>query len=354
MKQFYLKAMKNLKIKRATLAVNSLLASLLLLITPMAATAQDSESAKNPLEISVGLQGSLLQANDAWLNTSGGDNSIALLSSLSLSHTYTKSKFSLESKLSARFGYNRMNTEIITDDEVTSRAVWFKNQDELNISVSPTWKFTEKWSYGATVTFRTQFADGYLSRQQQESEHLMSGFMAPGYLDVAGGVVWTNLSKTYPLTIRLSPVAMSAVYVCRESVRENFAYQFGSHDEENFIDVAPYGVTYPNSSKYEGGSSIQVNFEMPIDKNGVVRYKSSLYSFYGWFTQLGNDSETLAIVPTARWENTLDVKMTRILSATIDYRLYFDRAQDLGIQTQTLVNIGLVYTFDNKPKPKKQ
>ncbi len=331
---------------------------------------------KNPLTVNIGLQGSLLEANDPWISTSGGDNSISLLSSASLSYVYAKNNFRMETSASARFGYNRISTEVTTDGETTKEPIWFKYQDELNISLAPSIKFSDNWSYGGTVKFRTQFALGYESRLQQESIDIMSGFMAPGYLDISGGLVWCNLRESTLLTVRISPIAMSAVYVCNEDVRTNFTYQLSSHDEENFTYADPYGVPYQDKSKYEGGSSFQIDLELALGQKGAATYKSSLYSFYGWFTQVtydntyrsvddyttaieqwsGTDDGTLrpmlSIMPTLRWENTLNIKMTKVLSTTIDYRLYFNRAQSSSLQTQTMLNIGLTYSFSNQHNKK--
>ena len=63
---------------------------------------------RNYLEIGGGLQGSLSSHNDPWIKVSGGDNAIALMATFNLRHVFTKNLFSVETKVSASFGYNRM------------------------------------------------------------------------------------------------------------------------------------------------------------------------------------------------------------------------------------------------------
>ncbi|MFR9520255.1 MAG: DUF3078 domain-containing protein, partial [Rikenellaceae bacterium] len=93
--------------------------------------------------------------------------------------------------------------------------------------------------------------------------------------------------------------------------------------------------------------------------------------FYGWMTQLSyknivgdydayqealtewNGSQDgvkpmLGIRPTLRWENTISIPATDILSTTIKFQLYYNKAQSLDIQTQTYLSVGLAYTFKNK------
>ena len=93
---------------------------------------------RNYLEIGSSLQGTLSSYNDPWIAVSGGDNSIALMASLYLRHTFTKNLFSITTTVDAMFGYNRMKVET-TDAEgnTTSNGVWYKNQDEFAISVAP-------------------------------------------------------------------------------------------------------------------------------------------------------------------------------------------------------------------------
>lgn len=56
----------------------------------------------------------------------------------------------------------------------------------------------------------------------------------------------------------------------------------------------------------------------------------------------------LAIHPTVRWENTLEIKATKYLTTTLNFQLYYNRAQNLDVQTQTLLSVGIAYTFKNK------
>ncbi|MDE5622279.1 MAG: DUF3078 domain-containing protein, partial [Alistipes sp.] len=78
---------------------------------------------RNYLEISSGLQGALTAYNDPWVAVSGGDNSIALVATFNLKHTFTKHTFNIENKVTAKLGYNRMKVEI---DE-GEKGIWFKN-----------------------------------------------------------------------------------------------------------------------------------------------------------------------------------------------------------------------------------
>ena len=135
------------------------------------------------------------------------------------------------------------------------------------------------------------------------------------------------------------------------------------------------------TSKYEGGSSVEIGFDRTFGKTGYLRYITTIFSFYGWITDIGQknkisdytkyleaydkwadkedtsvghdikDKPRLPIHPTVRWENTLEIKATKYLSTKVSFQLYYNRAQNVDVQTRTLLQVGLTYTFKNKPKP---
>ena len=95
---------------------------------------------RNYLEFNSGVQGALTSYNDPWISVSGGDNSIALTAVIGLRHVFTKNLFTIETKFSAKLGYNRMKVETqrldadgnpMVDDSgnkiMDSEGVWFKN-----------------------------------------------------------------------------------------------------------------------------------------------------------------------------------------------------------------------------------
>ena len=317
---------------------------------------------RNFLEFGGGLQGALTAYNDPWVDVSGGDNSIALVGSLFLHHTFTKNLFTVETKFDAKLAYNRMKVEYEDGGE---QGIWFKNQDEFAVSIAPSFKMSKNWSYGAIFKFRSQFVNGYKSRTEQEEEHMKSKFMSPGYLDLSFGITYKSPSAKFPIQVNMSPVAMSATFVESDLIRRDNGFSYGIEDPSK-------------TSKYEGGSSIQIDFDRTFGKSGVLRYRTTLYSFFGWISDIGQknrisdyseyldayekwqdandttvgheitDKPRLPIHPTVRWENTIDIKATKYLSTTLSFQLYYNRAQNVSVQTRTLLSVGLSYTFNNK------
>ncbi|MFI3289262.1 MAG: DUF3078 domain-containing protein [Rikenellaceae bacterium] len=333
---------------------------------------QQIRKERNSLQITSSLTGSMTNLNDPWVETSGGDNSITLLALVTLKHVYTKDLFSLTTSFSGKFGYYRVVLDQTLDDGTVDQVpTWYKNQDEVWLSVTPSIKMSDNWSYGATVKFRTQFADGYLSSGSQNSYNLKSTFLSPGYLDISGGLIYKSPNTKWPFEVSLSPLALSAIYVTSEAVRDNAQYSYLNPDSNSSSYVEPYGVSPSESSEYEGGSSIQIEYNKTFGKKKSITYDTTIYSFYGWMSQLtysniyGNVSDyeealdnwgsnadiakpMLSIKPTVRWENKLSIKATNLITTSVSFQLYYNKAQNYSVQTQTLLSVGLAYTFKNK------
>ena len=300
---------------------------------------------RNYLEFGGGLQGALTSYNDPWIATSGGDNSIALVATFNLKHIFTKDLFTIETKFNAKLGYNRM--KVTVDDK--EEGIWFKNQDEFEISTAPSFKMTKNWSYGVIAKFRSQFVNGYKSRTEQEEADLKSKFMTPAYLDISLGITYKSPEKKFPITVNMSPLALNATFAENDWIRKRQVDKDGNEIKPAY----PYGIEDPDrTSKYEGGSSVQIDFDRTFGKTGYLRYRTMLYGFYGWISDIGQrnkisdyskyleafekwnagdknikDKPRLPIHPIVRWTNTIDIKATKFLSTTLSFELYYNRAQ---------------------------
>ncbi len=315
---------------------------------------------RNKFEFTASIQGTMTAYNDAWIENSGGDNAVAALAKVLLKHNYKKGKFTVDNKIDAKFGYNRMKVETTLDDgSINNKGVWFKNQDEFLLETKPAIKFSQNWDFSSIIKFRSQFASGYKSRTEQELQHRKSAMFAPAYFDVSLGLTYSCPKKGFPIKINLAPLAMNATFVNSELVRQN-GYLYGL-------------ISADKTSKWEGGSSVQIDFDRKWGKREWFRYRTTLYSFSGWMTNIGLDNKVrdygeyveaykqweangkvaadkpiLPIHPTVRWENTISLKASKYFTTDISFQLYYNRAQNLKIQTQTLLSVGLSYTFKNK------
>ena len=305
---------------------------------------------RNTIEFNATLNGSLAHFNDRWISVNGNTNSLTGLGNILFTHTYTKNKFTIGTKVTGKLGYAYNFT---TDESASTIS---KSQDEWFIQTSPAYVISKSWNVGGTLSLRSQFANGW--NDTSKSKLTSSGF-APAYFIASLGVTYVCQNKMFPIKVNIAPISMNATYVTNEEVR-NFYYaeKFGETPLAEADKNTPYvyGLTLANGNqRYEGGSSIQIDFDKTFGKKGVFRYRTTLYSFYGWINEIAQQSNSKktgveydSIAPTVRWENTIDIKATKYFSTQFYFQLYYNKAQNKNIQTQTVLGVGLAYTFKNK------
>lgn len=318
---------------------------------------------RNTIEFNATLNGSLAHFNDKWLSVNGNTNSLTGIGNVLFTHAYTKDKFTISTKVTGKLGY----AYNFTNEEGASTVS--KSQDEWFIQTSPAYVISKSWNVGGSLSLRSQFANGW--NDTSKSKLTSSGF-APAYLIASLGVTYVCQNKKFPIKINIAPLSMNATYVTNQTVRDfYYAEKFGADTDRNTLTLEQqntpyvYGLTLRNKNqRYEGGSSIQIDFDKTFGKKGIFRYRTTLYSFYGWINQVAQQSDSKkwnadpanagnpltyeSIAPTVRWENTIDIKATKYFSTQFYFQLYYNKAQNKSIQTQTVLGVGLAYTFKNK------
>ncbi|MBQ5647749.1 MAG: DUF3078 domain-containing protein [Alistipes sp.] len=329
---------------------------------------------RNTFEFNASLNASLAHFNGYWRKVNGNTNSLTGVGNILFTHQYKKDKFVLDNKITGKLGYTY---NFLPQSEGASAVT--KSQDEWFISSAPAYTLSKDWNVGGSVSLRSQFANGY----NGDGKLTSMGF-APAYLTLAAGFTYVCPNKKFPIKINISPISMNATYVTSEAIRSFYFAEKGfkdgagnvvtydqyvannsilSKDDRN--TPYAYGLTLQNGvQRYEGGSSIQIDFDKTFGEKGIFRYRTTLYSFYGWINQVSqqqtskkwnnnpaNASNLLhfdSIVPTVRWENTIDIKASKYFTTQFYFQLYYNKAQNKHVQTQTVLGVGLAYTFKNK------
>ena len=316
---------------------------------------------RNTIEFNATLNGSLSHFNNHWRSVNGNTNSLTALGNILFTHNFKKGKFTIGTKVTGKLGY----TYNFLDESEGSSDVT-KSQDEWFIQTAPAYTLSKSWNVGGSLSLRSQFANGF-----NGDDKLTSVGFAPAYLTLAAGFTYVCPSAKFPIKINISPISMNATYVVDQRVRDFFyAEKFGTTaaadltlDQRN--SPYAYGLTLEDGvQRYEGGSSIQIDFDKTFGKKGVFRYRTTLYSFYGWINDASQQAKSKKwnadpanatnplnyerIAPTVRWKNTIDIKATKYFSTQFYFQLYYNKAQNEKVQTQTVLGVGLAYTFKNK------
>lgn len=313
---------------------------------------------RNLFEFNIGINGSLSNFNSKWQAANGNSNSITGMYNMLINHSFKKGLFTLDNKVTAKLG--------ATNQERT----WTKSQDEWFISTAPAYKFSGNWSLGAIISLRSQFANGV-----DDTNSRTSCFFSPAYFNISLGFNYVCPKQKFPVKINLSPLSMNTTYVESGTVRAVFFAKKGFTDADGnavtydrylaergtpamaTVDANTpycYGLTLNDgTARYEGGSSVQIDFDRTFGKKEIFRYRTTFYTFYGWINEIAQQTDrsgaTFAhILPTFRWEHTVDIKATKHFSTQFYFQMYYNRAQINSLQTQIVLGVGLSYTFKNK------
>lgn len=258
---------------------------------------------RNTIEFNASLETSLQQF-EHW--TGSGSNNFYALANIFFRHQYKKEKLSIDYRADATYGMN------FIDD------AFFKNKDEFKLNWQLGWEMHRNWSYSASINIRSQFSQGYKSR----TEHiLVSDFMSPGYFDIAAGFTYAKADS--PFKVTLSPLGGNIVTVLNDMLPED----------------GRYGVPVGERVTGKLGYSADVFFDRSFGKKEWLRYRSDLY-FFMPYTEIDN--------PTVRWENTLEIKITKFISTKLYGQLYYRKEDSTSLQYQYSFMIGLKYVFRNK------
>ena len=258
---------------------------------------------RNTIEFNSSLETSLQQFHN-WTG-SVNDNFYAL-ANIFFRHQYKRNKLSIDYSAEAKYGMNYIED------------AFFKNVDEFKLGFQFGWFMHRNWSYSASTNLRSQFTAGYESRTDHS---IVSDFMSPGYFDVAVGFSYARPNG--PIKITLSPVSGNIVTVLNPQLS----------------DEGMYGVFPGRKSSSKIGYSADIFFDRAFGKSQWLRYRSNLYCFMP-YAEIDN--------PTVRWENTVEIKITKVISTKLYGQLYYRKEDSLDVQYQYSFMIGLNYVFKNK------
>ena len=266
--------------------------------------------------------GSITFSNVSLNNwAAGGQNSVSLNSYLGLYANYSKARTTWENSLDLGYGLLKQG-----------QGDFVKSDDKINFSTKYGYRLTReegKWYFSALADFKSQFAEGF-----DESDSVISRFLAPGYLILATGIDYKV--KEY-FSVSFAPVTGKFTFVTDETLSNNGAY----------------GVDPGYKARAELGSFLRMKFKKDISDG--VNYESRVELFTNYMENFGNID--------VNWENILIMKINKFLSANLITQLLYDDDIDIEIdknddgivdeigprvQFKSVFGVGLSYTFGDK------
>lgn len=244
----------------------------------------------------------------------GGNNSFVARAAFNMEHIYTAPIFNVKTVLDAAFGM------MMTDQ------IFRKNEDWFNVTITPSWRFAERWEFSSSFLLRSQFSNSYIA---PGDTIISSSFMAPGNFSLSAGISYVPPKKKF--NIYIAPISGNVLMVINKEL----------------ADRGGFGMEQGRQFKASFGAIFRMTYKESFAKNKIT-YETKLESVWDY------DSS-----PTMWWEHKLGFKFTNLLGANLYLlAIYNDKVNtpEAGnhnfFQFQESFGFGLTYSFKTKaPEP---
>lgn len=234
--------------------------------------------------------------------TAGGENSYAFTAVGKYFADYTSGNFSINNSINLKYG-------IVKNESYENLR---KNEDLIELISQFNQKFSKNWSASGQINFTSQFANGY---NYPDDETVVSKFLAPGYLNIAPGLLYKPVDF---FSILISPATMRTVFVNDQGLADVGAYG---------VDPAEYEISDGDTTKIADGKKSKVKlggfveFYFKKDLFTNVNLESRLNLFYNYLedNSIPDDSMPLDM----NWQTFVNLKVNEWLSANVFVHLAY-------------------------------
>jgi len=237
--------------------------------------------------------------------SAGGVSSIAISGLISIDAIETtESGGRWENDLDLAYGVFR------DDDEKTN---WWKTDDKLQFSSKYGKKINRKWYSSLLLNFKTQFAPGY---DDPEDSLIISDFLSPGYITLAAGL--DRPTKQFGFFI--SPATLKVTIV-----KDQYLADLGKFgvDKAIYDEITGEIITPGSNVRTEFGGYLKLSYRKEIMKNVTLKTKVD------FFSNFIEHPENIDI----DWNVLIDMKVNKILHASITAQLIYDDDVLIGIDS---------------------
>ncbi len=269
----------------------------------------------------------------AFINwNAGGTNSISGLLNAEFVRDYKKGNFVWANRLNARFGVNlQEGVDVRKTDDLLE---WYSTIGYRKDTLS-------NWYSSANISFKTQLAPGY--SYDGDTEKLVSTFMAPAYLFLGLGTIYSHDVEKFNLYI--SPVTLKSTFVLNEELANSGAFGVDAAVYDEFGNLIKKG----KKTRQELGFLLTSNYEKEIFKNVYFR---NIMSFY---TDYINDFGNIDV----DWEFQFDLKVNEFIRAVFGSHLRYDndikftevindedvQISGAKVQWKQILGVGVIFDF---------
>ncbi len=243
----------------------------------------------------------------------GGINSIGMNMLVNFKANYKKDKSSWDNEIDLQYGFVRNDGQGFR-----------KTLDRIFIDTKYGYGISKYWDLYTSLNFLSQFGSGY-AYPNDTTESIISDFLAPAFVTLSLGFEYHPVDY---FKLRISPFS-PRITIVRNGAR--FA---------PLVDpIRPYGVDTTETIRTEWlAFQLTADFNKDIAKNINLKWRYLLFANY----------ETLAMKKIDhRLDLSLTARVNKFITTSFGVIVLYDFDQDDEVQTSQLLNIGIMYTFQN-------
>lgn len=261
--------------------------------------------------------------------SAGGRSSFALNGLVSLNLDWKKGGSAWNNSLDLGYGILRQGNGVLLDD-----GEFVKTDDKIDFFSKFGHKATKYWYYAGLLNFNTQSSPGY---NYPNDSVVISRFMAPAYLL---GAIGMDFKPNADFTAFFAPLTLKLTFVNDDSLAYRGAYGVKPAEFDDMGQMISAG----SKTRVEYGGYIRVMYKKTFMENVTFTSKLSLFSNYV------NNPQNIDV----NWENLIELKVNKFISATISTHLIYD--DDIKItdakgktgprtQFKEVIGVGFSYKF---------
>ncbi len=271
----------------------------------------------------------------------GGFNNISVTANVDAVAKFAKGKALGNSRIQLEYG------QLYSAD----KPIFQKTKDRIYLESKWGYQTSVKnLAYSASIDFKTQFGKNYTYGTPKEyqgdeptredwliARTLKSGFLAPAYLNIGVGALWTPAPW---ISLNVAPLSGGGVLVTIPELRKTYGMDLREGSETEYTNF-----------RAEFGAQIKVDMAWVV--NDVFSYSTQVTAFYNYLTP--------KIEPRITWDNKISWKVVKFFAINLSTNLIYDprvlvRDTDKttpgpeakGVQFKEYCELGFTYTITRK------
>ena len=275
----------------------------------------------------------------------GGYNNFSLSGIVDASANYAKDKLLGKTRLQLEYGQMYSADKPIlqkTKDRIYFESKWGYETPVKHLAYSASFDFKTQFgrNYGYGTPATTKDSEGNVIEPSKQdwldARTLKSGFLAPAYINIGVGALWTPAPW---ISLNVAPLSGGGVLVTIPELRKTYGMDLKEGSETEYTNF-----------RAEFGAQLKLDMSWVI--NDVFSYATQFTAFYNYLTP--------KVEPRMTWDNKITWKVAKFFGIMLSTNLIYDprvmvrdtdkdgKGDTKGVQFKEYFEFGFTYTLSNK------